>query len=52
MVKAATAKAAGQQELTVQRRSILGKRPVNRLRREGLIPGVVYGRTIKPHSAI
>jgi large subunit ribosomal protein L25 len=46
----AKTKPTGQQELTVQRRSILGKRPVNRLRQEGLIPGVVYGRMIEPMS--
>lgn len=34
--------------LTIQRRSISGTRPVNRLRHEGLVPGVVYGRETKP----
>ena len=39
-----------QQELTVQRRAILGSRPVRRMRREGLVPGIVYGRDMKPMS--
>ena len=37
-----------QQELTVQHRAILGSRPVQRMRQEGLVPGVVYGRDMKP----
>ena len=43
-------KSAGQQALTVQRRATLGSRPVQRMRREGLVPGVVYGRDMKPMS--
>jgi large subunit ribosomal protein L25 len=34
------------QELTAQRRTILGKK-VSRLRREGLVPGVVYGPVVE-----
>ena len=37
-----------QQGLTAQRRAILGSRPVKRLRRGGLVPGVVYGRNMEP----
>ncbi len=46
----ATTKTDGskQQELIVQRREVIGKRPVKRLRREGLVPGVVYGRETEP----
>ena len=44
------AKTTQQHVLTVQRRSAQGRRPVRRLRREGLVPGVVYGRMIKPMS--
>ena len=41
-------KTAVQQELTVQHRAILGSRPVQRMRQDGLVPGVVYGRDMKP----
>lgn len=34
--------------LTARRRTIHGTRPVRRLRRRGLIPGVVYGRDTEP----
>ena len=37
-----------QQGLTVQRRVTLGSRPVKRLRRQGLVPGIVYGRNMEP----
>jgi large subunit ribosomal protein L25 len=46
--KGAKAEHAAQQELTVQRRTIVGTRRVNRMRGEGLIPGIVYGRTTEP----
>jgi large subunit ribosomal protein L25 len=36
--------------LTVQRRTINGKRPVRRLRGDGVVPGVVYGRKMDPVS--
>ena len=38
--------------LTVQRRPARGSRPVNRLRREGLTPGVVYGRNTEPLAVV
>jgi len=41
-------KAATQSELVVQRRLSKGTRPVRRLRREGFIPGVVYGSDMEP----
>ena len=34
--------------MTVQRRPVTGTRPVRRLRDEGLVPGVVYGRDTEP----
>ncbi|MBI3011111.1 MAG: 50S ribosomal protein L25 [Candidatus Omnitrophica bacterium] len=37
-------KATVQQGLTVRRRSVNGGPPVNQLRREGFVPGVVYGK--------
>lgn len=41
----AKAKATTQQlQLTVKRRDATGTRPVNRLRAQGLVPGVVYGK--------
>ncbi|MER3412036.1 MAG: 50S ribosomal protein L25, partial [Thermoleophilia bacterium] len=36
--------------LTVLQRSKLGSRESRRLRRQGLIPGVLYGRGRKPHA--
>ena len=45
MVKAKT---TVQQELIVQRRPAKGTRPVRRLRDEGLIPGIVYGKEMEP----
>lgn len=36
--------------LEVQHREIVGKRPVRRLRQEGSVPGVIYGRETKPIS--
>ena len=39
-----------QQALTVQRRPTTGKRRVARLRRTGIVPGVVYGRDAEPLS--
>ena len=44
----AKAKGTTKQELTVRRRELTGTRPVRRLRREGMVPGVVYGRDTKP----
>lgn len=35
-------------ELTIKKRAPSGKRPVRRLRTEGVIPGVVYGRNMEP----
>lgn len=43
-----TTKTAVQQELTVQRRSAEGTRLVRRLRRDGVVPGIVYGKDIEP----
>jgi len=39
-----------QQALTITRRTTAGTRPVSRMRREGLVPGVVYGRDMEPMS--
>ena len=39
-----------QQALTVKRRSASGTRPVRRLRHEGIVPGIVYGRGMEPMS--
>ena len=36
-----------QQALTVERRPAIGTRPARRLRAQGLIPGVVYGRNME-----
>ena len=47
MVKTKT-KDTGQLALTVQRRTPDGTRPVRRLRRQGLVPGIVYGRDQQP----
>ena len=44
----AKTKASAQHELTVQKRSQQGKRPIRRMRGEGLIPAVVYGRDMQP----
>ncbi|MBI4341968.1 MAG: 50S ribosomal protein L25/general stress protein Ctc [Candidatus Omnitrophica bacterium] len=44
----AKGKAAIEQALVVTRRSTQGKRRVERLRQEGLVPGVVYGRNLEP----
>ena len=41
---------AVQQELTVERRPAVGTRPVRRLRSQGLVPGIVYGRNMDPVS--
>ncbi len=38
--------------LEVQQRQALGSRDSRRLRREGLIPGVLYGRGKKPHPFV
>ena len=43
-------KTTGQQELTVERRPAVGTRPVRRLRAQGLVPGIVYGRNMDPVS--
>ena len=45
-----TAKTAERPALEVQHRTIIGKRPVRRLRQEGLVPGVIYGRGTEPVS--
>jgi len=37
-----------QQTLTVKKRSVQGKRRVARLRQEGQVPGVVYGKGMEP----
>ena len=37
-----------QQELVLQRRTLIGTRPMRRLRQEALIPGIVYGRAMEP----
>ena len=44
----AKAKPAGQQELILKRRSEQGTRPARRLRHDGLVPGVVYGKGMEP----
>lgn len=44
----AKTKAAAQQILTVKKRETQGKRRVSRMREEGLVPGVVYGKETKP----
>ena len=44
----AKTKATTPQTLTVQRRTVHGTRPVQRMRREGLVPGVVYGKETAP----
>ena len=41
-------KATTQQVLSVKRRPIVGTRPVKRLRSQGVVPGVVYGKEIEP----
>ena len=41
-------KTAIEQALTVKRRSAQGTRPARRLRQEGLVPAVVYGRNVEP----
>src|SRR3989338_2030385 len=44
----AKTKAAIRHELTVKKRAEQGTRPVRRLRRQGLVPGIVYGREMEP----
>ncbi len=44
------AKQPEQQELIVQRRVMIGKRPMKRVRREGVVPGVIYGKGTEPIS--
>ncbi len=46
----AKAKSANQPTLTVTSRSTVGKRRVKRLRLDGQVPGVVYGKQTKPVS--
>jgi large subunit ribosomal protein L25 len=46
----AKSKSPIQQTLAARKRDINGKRPVRRLRAEGEVPGVVYGREMKPLS--
>ncbi len=48
MVTTAKTTTTIQQELVLQRRSTHGTRPVRRLRAEGVVPGVVYGRQMDP----
>lgn len=38
--------------LTVKRRQMQGSRPMRRLRGEGLVPGVVYGKAMEPLSVV
>lgn len=44
----AKSKASVAHTLTVQRRSATGTRPTRRLRAQGLVPGVVYGKATEP----
>ena len=44
----AQSKATTQPHLMLKRRTSAGTRPVKRLRREGLVPGVIYGRNMEP----
>ena len=44
------AKKGTEQKLKVAKRTLHGRRPIKGLRREGLIPAVVYGRDMKPLS--
>ena len=44
------AKTSTQHELTVQKRSEQGKRRIRRMRDQGLIPAIVYGRDMEPMS--
>lgn len=44
----AKAKSSVQPALTVKPRQAQGTRPARRLRQEGFVPGVVYGRDLKP----
>lgn len=44
----AKTKTTMKQTLTVQRRSAGGTRPIRRLRLEGVVPGVVYGKNMDP----
>ena len=44
----AKAKTTTQLELTVAKRTITGRRPVRRMRTDGVVPGIVYGKKMKP----
>ena len=44
----AKAKTASQHELTIKTRAEHGTRPVRRLRQQGAVPGIVYGRDMEP----
>lgn len=46
------AKGSVELELSVKTRETVGKRRVRRLRHEGVVPGVVYGRSMKPVSVV
>ena len=46
----AKTKTTVKQTLTVQRRATTGTRPIRRLRLEGVVPGVVYGKNMEPLS--
>ncbi len=46
------AKGSVQEVLTVKRRETVGKRRVRRLRHEGVVPGVVYGRSMEAVSIV
>ena len=46
----AKTKSATATTLNVQRRTVNGKRPVRRLRHDGVVPGIVYGRKMEPLS--
>ena len=47
-IQKAKRQAPQQAELTVQRRAATGKRVTRRTRRDGTIPGIVYGRQTEP----
>ena len=48
----AKAKTAVQQQLTVKQRPLRGTRATKRLRREGEVPGVVYGKQMEPVAVV
>ena len=48
----AKSKTAIQQTLTVKSRATRGTRPIRRMRQQGMVPGVVYGKETKPISIL